>query len=65
MIKSYHLSLSSNELDKMKCKGHPRTLWPSQVDALKKELDLRDKILAIKIIKKSLIKECEDFEIAV
>ena len=53
----------SNEWDKVKCKGHPRKTWLAQVDSLKRELDLQDKALNIKIMKEALAKrECEEFE---
>ena len=50
-------NLLSNEWDKVKCKGRPRKSWLGQMDLLKKELDLQDKVLDIELIKKPLIKE--------
>ena len=40
----------------MKCKGHPRISWAAQVESLKKELDLQDKVLDVKIMKEGLEK---------
>ena len=57
--------LLSNELDKVKGKGHPRKCWLAHVNYLKKELNLQEKILEIKLIKEALDKrECEEFEMA-
>ena len=56
--------LLSKERNEVKCKGHPRKSWLAQVDSLKKELDIQDKFLDIKLIKKPLIKKCEEFEMA-
>ena len=53
----------SNEWDKMKCKGHLRNFCFAQVDSLKKELDFQDS-LGYKTNQKPLIKECEEFEMA-
>ena len=53
--KRLSLKLLSNERDKVKCKGHPRKSWLAQVDCLKKELDLQDEVLDMKLIKKVLI----------
>ena len=47
----------------MKSKGHPRKCWLVRVYFLKKELNLHDKILDMKLIKDPLIK-CEEFEMA-
>ena len=61
MIKPF--KFSSNEWDKVKCKGRPRESWLAQVDSLKKEVDLCDKVLDIKLIKKALDKrECEELK---
>ena len=57
--------LLSNEWDKVKCKGCPRTPWFAQVDSWRKELDLQDKVLDIELIKKAFDeRECEEFELA-
>ena len=49
----------------MKCRGHPRKSWVVQVDSLKKELDLQDEALNVKLIRKALNRrECEEFEVA-
>ena len=42
----------------MKCKSRPRKSWVAQVGALMKELDLQDKVLDVKLVKKKpLLKE--------
>ena len=51
------LKLLSSEWDKVKCKGRPRKSWIAQVNSLKKELDLQDKVLNAKIIKEALAKK--------
>ena len=43
----------------------PQKCWLAHVNSLKKELNLQDKILEIKLIKEALDKrECEEFEMA-
>ena len=42
--------LLSNKWDNVKCKGHPRKSWIARVGALKKELDLQDKVLDVKLV---------------
>ena len=49
--------LLANEWDKVKCKGCPRKSRLAHINSLRKELDLQDKILMIKLIKKPLIEE--------
>ena len=57
--------LLSNEWDKVKCKGRPKKSWLAQVDILKKELGLQDRVLDLKLIKEALDKrECEEFKMA-
>ena len=57
--------LLSNEWNKVKSRGRPRKCWLSHVNSLKKELNLQDKVLEIKLIKEALDKrECEKFEMA-
>ena len=57
--------LLTNEWEKVKCKGRPRRSWLVQVEFLKKELCLKDQVLAIKLINKVVDqRECEEFEIA-
>ena len=47
----------------LKSKGHPRKCWLAIVNTLRKELNLQDKILEIKLIKEALErKECEELE---
>ena len=58
--------LLRNEWDKIKCNSHPRRSWFAQVELLRKELDLQDQVLRIKVIKKVLDKrECKEFEMAI
>ena len=58
-------NLLSNEWNKVKNKGCPRKCWLAHVDSLRKELNLQDKILEIKLIKEALNKrECEELEMA-
>ena len=53
----------SNKWDNVKYKGHPRKSWVAWVGALKKELDIQDKVLDVKLVKKALDKrECEEFD---
>ena len=57
--------LLANEWDKVKSKGHPRKCWLSHVICLRKELNLQDKILEIKLHKEVLAKRgSEEFEMA-
>ena len=49
--------LLANEWDKVKSKGRPRKCWLAHVNSLRKELDLQDKILERKLIKKPLTEE--------
>ena len=42
----------SNDWDKVKYKGHPKRSWLAQVDSLRKQLNLQDKVLDIELIKK-------------
>ena len=58
-IKDERLPFKSltNEWDKVKYKCHPRRSSLPQVDFLKKELDLQDQVLDIKLPKKKGIKE--------
>ena len=59
------IKLLSNEWEIVRCKGRPRKSWLAKLDVLKKELDLQDKVLDIKVIKEALAKrECEQFEMA-
>ena len=53
----------ANEWDKVKSKGRPRKCWLAHVNSLRKELNLQDKILDIKLIKEAIDKrECEEFQ---
>ena len=55
--------LLTNRWDSVKCKGHPRKSWLTQVDSLMKDLDLQDKDLAVKLIRDAINKsECGQFE---
>ena len=47
------IKLLSNKWDNIKCKAHPRKSWVAQVGALKKELDLQDKVFDVKQVLKS------------
>ena len=46
-----------SEWEKVKCKDLPRKFWLPQVDSLKKEFDLQDKVLDIKSNQKALGKD--------
>ena len=46
--------LLASEWDKVKSKGRPRKCWLAHVNSLRKELNLHDKILEIKLIKDAL-----------
>ena len=48
----------------MKCRGHPKKSWVAQVGSLKKELDLQDKALNVKLLRKALDRrEHEEFKV--
>ena len=57
--------LLSNEWNKVKSRGRPRKCWLSHINSLKKELNLQDDVLEIKLMREALDKrECEEFEMA-
>ena len=57
--------LLSNEWNKVKSKGCPQKCWLAYVNSLKKELNLQDKVLELKLIEEALDKKaCEEFEMA-
>ena len=59
------IKLFLNIWHKAKCRGHPTNPWVAQVDTLKKELDLQDKVLDVKGCRKPLDKrQWEEFELA-
>ena len=59
------VKLYSYKWDNMKCKCHPTNSLVAQVDSLMKELDLQDKVLVEKLIRRALAKtECQEFEMA-
>ena len=65
--KRLQVELLSNKWDSVtvKRKGCPRKSWSVQMDSLKKEFDLQDKVLDVKLTKKNLEKRmCEEFEMA-
>ena len=50
--------LLSNKWENVKCKGRPRKSWFARVGVIKKELNLQDKVLDVKLVlKKALITE--------
>ena len=57
--------LLANDWDKVKSKSCPRKCWLAHANSLRKELNLQDKILEVKLIKQALARrECEEFEMA-
>ena len=57
--------LFTNEWDKVKSSGCPRNWQPAQVNSLKRELNLQDKMMEIKLIREFVDKRrCEEFEMA-
>ena len=42
--------LLPNKWHNVKCKGCPRKSWVTRVGVLKKELDLQDKVLDVKLV---------------
>ena len=48
--------LLANDWDKSKSEGHPRKCWLAHVNSLRKEFNLQDKMLEIKLIKEALDK---------
>ena len=50
------LKLLSNEWNKVKSKRCPQKCWLAYINFLKKELNLKDKVLEIKLIKEALDK---------